>query len=112
MVFMIIVVSGNDNHYQGFDPTDSLCTFRRSECPSGSFPFFDVDRLFCSNTYYFSGGTRMKKWFLLSLAGLMLFLAACGNKEENKDMAAEPDTDTYTVEHAMGSTEIKGTPER
>ncbi len=54
----------------------------------------------------------MKKWFLLNVAVLILFLAACGNKEKNEDTAAEPDTDTYTVEHAMGSTEIKGTPER
>lgn len=56
----------------------------------------------------------MKKWFLLSAAALILFLAACGNKEEQAD-TTKPDTDsadTYTVEHAMGSTEIKGTPER
>ncbi|MBM7648606.1 iron complex transport system substrate-binding protein [Bacillus ectoiniformans] len=47
---------------------------------------------------------------------LLLALGACGTKEEkteekekdNKEKAAE----SYTVEHAMGKTEIKGTPER
>ncbi|OLN22574.1 iron siderophore-binding protein [Domibacillus antri] len=54
----------------------------------------------------------MKKWLLFIPAVLMLFLAACGNKEESSSTAAEPETDTYTVEHAMGTTEITGTPEK
>lgn len=57
----------------------------------------------------------MKKWFLLISAVFMLFLAACGNSQENTETASEPEkdsSDTYTVEHAMGTTEIKGTPEK
>lgn len=47
---------------------------------------------------------------VLSLA---LIVSACGKKEvaknEEKDAKA---TETYTVQHAMGTTEIKGTPKR
>jgi iron complex transport system substrate-binding protein len=56
--------------------------------------------------------------FLASLVFALLFvLAGCGGaqKEEtesNKDEAKTEETTTYTVEHAMGTTEIKGTPER
>lgn len=41
-------------------------------------------------------------------------LAACGNTKEDdkqKDASKEKET-TYSVEHAMGTTEIKGTPKR
>ncbi|MDQ0350217.1 iron complex transport system substrate-binding protein [Alkalibacillus filiformis] len=60
----------------------------------------------------------------LSILGLVLFLAACGSEnsepeEENGDTneGTEETTDTeesaeiYEVEHAMGTTEIEGTPE-
>ncbi len=63
---------------------------------------------------------KRKSWvslFLLSI--MMIILAACGNTDEGKtesasngeanDSSAE---ETYTVEHAMGTTEIKGTPEK
>ncbi|WP_028400280.1 ABC transporter substrate-binding protein [Ectobacillus panaciterrae] len=59
----------------------------------------------------------MKKisWSLLMLVlSLVLIVSACGKKEvakkeEEKDAKA---TETYTVQHAMGTTEIKGTPKR
>ncbi|QGQ47914.1 ABC transporter substrate-binding protein [Metabacillus sediminilitoris] len=64
--------------------------------------------------------TYKKSWlslFLLSI--IMLVLAACGNKAEegtetegaegNNDSKAE---ETYTIEHAMGTTEITGTPKK
>ncbi|XXM70435.1 ABC transporter substrate-binding protein [Lysinibacillus sphaericus] len=58
----------------------------------------------------------MKGRSLLSLLLIasLLFLAACGNKEEEKDSSASNDKkeETYTVEHAMGKTEIKGTPKK
>lgn len=57
----------------------------------------------------------MKLRSLLSLFVIasLLFLAACGNKEEegsagNDDKKEE----TYTVEHAMGTAEIEGTPKK
>lgn len=47
---------------------------------------------------------------------LLLVLGACGNKEEKtadpEKEKKEPAAQSYTVEHAMGTTEIKGTPER
>jgi iron complex transport system substrate-binding protein len=48
---------------------------------------------------------------------LLLVLAGCGgtNKEESKAKKEKPKTEastSYTVEHAMGTTEIKGTPKR
>ncbi|KAB7707260.1 ABC transporter substrate-binding protein [Bacillus aerolatus] len=45
---------------------------------------------------------------------LLLVLGACGNKEETKEQPKEKKepVESYTVEHAMGKTEIKGTPER
>jgi iron complex transport system substrate-binding protein len=56
--------------------------------------------------------------FLASLVFALLFvLAGCGGaqKEEtesNKDEAKTEESTAYTVEHAMDTTEIKGTPER
>jgi iron complex transport system substrate-binding protein len=62
-----------------------------------------------------SGGLHMKlkSIFSLLLISTLLFLAACGNKDE-KDESEGNDTkeETYTVEHAMGTTEIKGTPKK
>ncbi|MCM3439992.1 MULTISPECIES: ABC transporter substrate-binding protein [Bacillaceae] len=64
--------------------------------------------------------THKKSWlslFLLSLT--LLILAACGNNNEGttdskgaKDASDTPAEETYTVEHAMGTTEITGTPEK
>ncbi len=64
--------------------------------------------------------TYKKSWlslFLLSIT--ILILAACGNtnNETTDTEGAEgtndaPTEDTYTVEHALGTTEIKGTPEK
>jgi iron complex transport system substrate-binding protein len=63
--------------------------------------------------------TYKKSWlslFLLSI--MMLILAACGNKaEEGTETEGTEGTDakaeeTYTVEHAMGTTEITGTPKK
>jgi iron complex transport system substrate-binding protein len=62
-----------------------------------------------------SGGLHMKlkSIFSLLIISTLLFLAACGNKDE-KDESGGNDTkeETYTVEHAMGTTEIKGTPKK
>ncbi|MGG4169549.1 iron-siderophore ABC transporter substrate-binding protein [Rossellomorea vietnamensis] len=56
---------------------------------------------------------KLKSLLSLLLISTLLFLAACGNKEE-KDESAGNDTneETYTVKHAMGTTEIKGTPKK
>ncbi|HZH58669.1 MAG TPA: iron-siderophore ABC transporter substrate-binding protein [Metabacillus sp.] len=64
--------------------------------------------------------TYKKSWlslFLLSIT--FLILTACGNanEETNDTEGAEgtndaPAEETYTVEHAMGTTEITGTPEK
>ena len=56
---------------------------------------------------------KLKSLLSLLLISTLLFLAACGNKDE-KDESAGNDTkeETYTVEHAMGTTEIKGTPKK
>jgi len=60
---------------------------------------------------------KQRKWtFLISLvAALFLVLAGCGGTQQEEN-AKEQDNGTksgsYTVEHAMGKTEIKGTPER
>ncbi|MFM9280488.1 ABC transporter substrate-binding protein [Paenibacillus jiagnxiensis] len=43
---------------------------------------------------------------------LSLLLSACGTKEEPKNEAAAATNEKYTVEHAMGKTEITGTPQR
>ena len=64
--------------------------------------------------------TNRKSWvslFLLSMT--ILILAACGNTNEettDSEGAGEandtPTEETYTVEHAMGTTEITGTPKK
>jgi len=41
-----------------------------------------------------------------------LLLGACGKQEEQPKEEAAKETETYTVEHAMGTTEVKGTPKR
>ncbi|MFP3121693.1 iron-siderophore ABC transporter substrate-binding protein [Ectobacillus funiculus] len=57
----------------------------------------------------------MKKfsWGLLMLVlSVSLLLGACGKQEEQPKEEATKTTETYTVKHAMGTTEIKGTPKR
>lgn len=57
----------------------------------------------------------MKKMrFFLSLIAIMaLFVvAACGNKEDNSSEGNKNKGTSYTIEHAMGKTPIKGTPKR
>ncbi|MFK2826468.1 iron-siderophore ABC transporter substrate-binding protein [Bacillus sp. B190/17] len=57
----------------------------------------------------------MKKVSVAFLSLLLLFLlGACGNKEEVKDQPEKKKEaeGSYTVEHAMGTTEIKSTPKR
>ncbi|WP_226669583.1 ABC transporter substrate-binding protein [Metabacillus litoralis] len=63
--------------------------------------------------------TYKKSWLTLLLLSItMLILAACGNTaDEGKDETTEgtsdaPAEETYTIDHAMGSTEITGTPEK
>ncbi|TFE02025.1 ABC transporter substrate-binding protein [Jeotgalibacillus salarius] len=58
----------------------------------------------------------MKKFSLLFLmmSVAALILAACGGSsdEETADSGEETAEETYTVEHAMGTAEIEGTPEK
>ncbi|BCB05528.1 ABC transporter substrate-binding protein [Bacillus sp. KH172YL63] len=56
---------------------------------------------------------KLKSLLSFLLITTLLFLAACGNKEE-KEESADKDAkeETYTVDHAMGTTEIKGTPKK
>ncbi|MCM3765841.1 ABC transporter substrate-binding protein [Neobacillus niacini] len=52
---------------------------------------------------------------LMSVMAVILLSACGGNTEEKKDEKAAPNKTgetSYTVEHAMGSTTIKGTPKR
>ncbi|TXC91155.1 iron-siderophore ABC transporter substrate-binding protein [Metabacillus litoralis] len=63
--------------------------------------------------------TNKKSWLTLLLMSItMIILAACGNTaDEGKDEATKgtddaPAEETYTIDHAMGSTEITGTPEK
>ncbi|WP_107951490.1 ABC transporter substrate-binding protein [Lysinibacillus parviboronicapiens] len=50
---------------------------------------------------------------LVLLAVMALFvLAACGNSKENTKEESTNDSKTYSVEHSMGTTEIKDTPKR
>lgn len=58
---------------------------------------------------------KTKKSLLFSLLlTLILALAACGTSKdkESTDKGSAAKEESYTVEHAMGSTEIKGTPEK
>jgi iron complex transport system substrate-binding protein len=58
---------------------------------------------------------KLRNLLSLLLIASLLFLAACGNKEEEKEGSAGNDDkkeETYTVEHAMGTTEIEGTPKK
>ncbi|WP_399630590.1 ABC transporter substrate-binding protein [Sporosarcina sp. SG10008] len=57
----------------------------------------------------------MRKISSLILIMSILVLAACGATKESKDSgeSAQPaDVETYTVDHAMGSTDVKGTSKR
>ncbi len=70
---------------------------------------------FDSNTIF--GGKKVKnfsKVFMLLFTALtVIVLAACGNNDKEKDAStAAKDDSTYKVEHAMGTTEIKGEPKR
>lgn len=55
---------------------------------------------------------KVRSILSLLLISTLLFLAACGNKEEKKESGNDGKEETYTVEHAMGTTEIKGTPKK
>ncbi|MCA1065027.1 iron-siderophore ABC transporter substrate-binding protein [Rossellomorea sp. AcN35-11] len=57
---------------------------------------------------------KFRKLLSLFIISSLLFLAACGNKEEKDETAGKEDQkkETYSVEHAMGTTEIEGTPEK
>ncbi|MBN8193625.1 iron-siderophore ABC transporter substrate-binding protein [Bacillus sp. NTK074B] len=56
---------------------------------------------------------KWKALLSLLLISTFLFLAACGNKDEKDESAAnDSKEETYTVKHAMGTTEIKGTPKK
>jgi iron complex transport system substrate-binding protein len=53
--------------------------------------------------------------FSLVIISSLLLLAACGNNETeegNNENGDKKDKESYTIKHAMGETEIKGTPER
>jgi iron complex transport system substrate-binding protein len=75
--------------------------------------------LFVNENHFQTGGVHMKSKLSSILAimfAFLLVLAGCsGSKEEanskpNKEKKEEPTS--YTIEHAMGTAEIKGTPER
>lgn len=56
-----------------------------------------------------------KTLFYIVTAFLLFALAACGNKQEDNQTdgtGTDSKQESYSVEHAMGSTEIKGTPKR
>ncbi|WP_299743582.1 ABC transporter substrate-binding protein [uncultured Rossellomorea sp.] len=58
---------------------------------------------------------KLRSFMSLLLIASLLLLAACGNNEEEKEESASNDDkkeETYTVEHAMGTTEIEGTPKK
>ncbi|WP_430787124.1 ABC transporter substrate-binding protein [Virgibacillus flavescens] len=54
------------------------------------------------------------KWGVLLLVLIMIaLLAACGNSDDSGETTDDsPKEETRTIGHAMGTTEIKGTPER
>ncbi|WP_446937157.1 hypothetical protein [Lysinibacillus fusiformis] len=39
-------------------------------------------------------------------------LAACGNSNDDKKEESSKESNAYSVEHAMGTTEVKDTPKR
>lgn len=54
-----------------------------------------------------------KIFMLLFTALTVIVLAACGNNDKANDTSSEANDDnTYTIEHAMGSSDIKGEPKR
>jgi iron complex transport system substrate-binding protein len=58
-----------------------------------------------------------RKAFLLSILSIcmIVFLAACGNSstyEKSSKNKSNSSNESYSVKHAMGTTEIKGTPKR
>jgi len=57
---------------------------------------------------------KLRSLLSLFLIASLLFLAACGNKEEKEGSAGNDDKkeESYTVEHAMGTAEIEGTPKK
>ncbi|NQD67127.1 iron-siderophore ABC transporter substrate-binding protein [Bacillus haikouensis] len=56
---------------------------------------------------------KLRGLLSLLLITALLFLAACGNKEEKSSGSdSDKNEEAYSVEHAMGTTEIKGTPEK
>jgi iron complex transport system substrate-binding protein len=56
---------------------------------------------------------KLRGLLSLLLISALLFLAACGNKEEKSSGSdSDKNEESYSVEHAMGTTEIKGTPEK
>ena len=74
-----------------------------------------------SENYYHKMGVnimrkRHKFTLLTSLViAFLLVLAGCGGgqtEEANKEKETGTESTSYTIEHAMGTTEIKGTPER
>lgn len=71
--------------------------------------------LFVNENHFHTGGVHMKKFsFMLAMMIVLLFvLSACnGSNEETTTKQDEEKPVTYTVEHAMGTAEIKGTPKR
>lgn len=52
--------------------------------------------------------------FLMLLLSLMIILGGCGanNAEDDQKTEKKPNETSYTVEHAMGTTEISGTPKK
>lgn len=54
-----------------------------------------------------------KIFMLLFTALTVIVLAACGNNDKANDTSSDKkDDSTYTIEHAMGSSDIKGEPKR
>ncbi|QDP38973.1 ABC transporter substrate-binding protein [Radiobacillus deserti] len=55
-----------------------------------------------------------RSYLTLYLLSLLIFLAACGSSEKDQAEGESNSTSesSYTVEHSMGETTIKGTPER
>jgi len=65
---------------------------------------------------YTMGEKKMQKAFhklLVLLAVMAIFvLAACGNSKDNEKEESSKESTAYSVEHAMGTTEVKDTPKR